>query len=132
MNSRTFKTTNGLELVIKNRKSAVIFEIDQNQANKNYVFSFQFTPEDFIELSNYIETVASKSWSNLTPKEAENMGADYWEYYDRGLDNNGYLTIKQNVLLIERPSLESGRLYQFNKKRMESFIYDLRKMLLTA
>lgn len=131
MNSKTFKTINGLDLIIKNRKSAIIFEIGQNEDNKNYNFSFQFTPRDFKELLKYIEEIANKTWSNLMPKEADSMGTDYDEYYDREFDSNGCLSIRNNILLLERPVLESNKLYQFNKKKMESFIYDLRKMLST-
>lgn len=126
MKSRTFETTNNYKLTIKNRKSAVIFEIDEDQANKHYQYWFAFTPDGFIDFIKYIEEIAIESWLNLQPKEADSLGSDYYEYYDRELDNNGYITIRNNGLLIERPSLESNRLYQFNKKKMESFIYDLR------
>ncbi len=132
MNNRTFKTISDLELIVKSRKSAVIFEIEQGQTNKNYRFSLEFTPECFDELLKHIETIANKSWGNLTPKEADSMGADYYEYYDKELDNNGYITIRQNTLLVERPSSESGKLYQFNKKKMESFIYDFRKIVISV
>lgn len=97
-NIRTFKAENGLGLIIKNRKSAVIFEIevDSNaQENKDYEFLFQFPPEDFKELLEYIEAIANKSWLNLIPKEANSMGADYFEYYDKKLDNNGYRLLQK-------------------------------------
>jgi hypothetical protein len=126
MNTRIFETLNGYKLIIKNRKSAVIFEIDEEQTNKHYQFLFAFSPDDFIEFITYIESIANDSWTNLIPKEADSLGSDYYEYYDKELDNNGYLSIRENGLLIERPSLESIRLYQFNKKKMESFIFDLR------
>lgn len=130
MESRTFTSTNGLELIINSRKSAVIFEMEQmntQQLKVQYNFEFKFAPEVFNELLQYIETISNKSWVGLSPKDADSLGSDYYEYYDRKLDNNGYLTIIQNGLSIERPSLESGRLYQFNKKKMESFIYDFKK-----
>lgn len=131
MNEKRFKSLEGLELVVKNRKSAVIFEIDQDEANENdrFSFRFQFTPEDFWELLKYIELIANESWSNLTPREANSFESDYCEYYDKKFDSNGDLTIRQNTLLFTRPSLSSKKLYQFNKRRMESFIYDFRKMV---
>ena len=128
MNTRTFKTITGLELVIKSRKSAVIFEIDKSETNGSYDFLLKFTLEGFKELLKYIEDISNKCWSNLNPKEADSFGSDYYEYYDRELDNNGYLSFRDNALFIERPSLDSRRLYQFNKKKMESFIYDFREM----
>lgn len=129
MNCKIFKSLNGLELIIKNRKSAIIFEIYPEEINKKYDFLFEFSTQRFYELLEYIEMISAKSWINLKPKEAESLGEDYYEYYDRELDNNGYITIRPNTLLIERPSLDSEKLYQFNKKKMESFIYDFRKMV---
>ncbi len=129
MESRAFTSTNGLELIVKSRKSAVIFEMEQSKTNDKYDFIFEFKLTDFTELLVYLEVVSNKSWSNLNPKECDSLGADYYEYYDRILDNNGYLKISNCKLKIERPSLESGRLYQFNKKKMESFIYDFKKIV---
>lgn len=131
MNIKIFKTVDDFNLIVKSRKSAVIFEIDKKQENKNYKFSLQFISEIFNELLNYIEMISEKSWTNLLPKEAASIGADYGEYYDRKLDNNGYLSLRENTLFIERPSLDSERIYQFNKWKMESFIYDFRKMVLS-
>lgn len=55
---------------------------------------------------------------------ADSFGADYWEFYDRNTDNNGYLEI-WNELKFQSPNDETTLLYQFNKRRMESFIYDI-------
>ncbi|AYV67102.1 hypothetical protein C2I06_09570 [Niallia circulans] len=129
MNKRTFKSVDGLELLVKSRKSAVIFEIVEVPAAKHYNFIFCFEPEVFKELQEYIELVANQSWDNLNPKEANSFGADYWEYYDKELDNNGMLSIGDSRLNISRPSAESNRLYKFNKRKMESFIYDFRKLM---
>jgi hypothetical protein len=129
MKSKVFTSLSGLELIIKNRKSAVIFKMNPNQMNNEYNVVFEFDPKDFVKLLNYIETISNESWANLTPKEANSLGADYYEYYDNELDNNGYLSIRENTLIIERPSLESNKLYQFNKRKMESFIYDFKKII---
>lgn len=124
MNCRIFKALNGSELIVTNRKSAVVFEMDQSQTGGKYKFALEFKQEEFEELLRHIKSISNDSWKDLIPKKADSIGADYWEYYDRELDNNGYLSIKKNTLLIERPTLESGRMYKFNKKKMESFIYD--------
>lgn len=127
MNSRTFKSENGHELIIKSRRSAVIFEIDKSQDKGNYDFLMTFTPEGFKELLEYIEEISNKSWANIEPKEANSFGADYYEYYDKELDNNGYISFRKNGLFISRPTSDHVRLYQFNKRKMESFIYDFRR-----
>lgn len=127
INERIFKSVNGLELIVKNRKSAVIFEMEQDQAGEKYDFVFEFTLEVFAELLKHLESVSNESWSNVNPRVADSEASDYYEYYDRKLDNNGYLGIGKSGLSIERPTNECGRLYQFNKRKMESFIYDFRK-----
>lgn len=124
---KNFKTLGDLELIVINRKSAIIFEVKEAEEG-SYRFEFKFSTEVFNELLQHIEYVAGKSWKDITPKEADSMGADYCEYYDRKLDNNGYLSIKKNLLKIERPSLDTNKLYQFNKKKIESFIYDFKKI----
>ena len=129
MESRTFTSENGLELIIKSRKSAVILEMEQSKTNEEYHFTFEFNLTGFMELLEYLEVVSNKSWNAFNPRECDSLGADYYEYYDRPLDNNGCLNISNCKLKIERPSLESGRLYQFNKKKMESFIYDFKKII---
>ncbi|MBA3926561.1 hypothetical protein [Listeria rustica] len=37
---------------------------------------------------------------------------------------NRYIPVKDSHLRIERPTRDDSRLYQFNKRKMESFIYD--------
>lgn len=129
MDIKIFKTVNDLNLIIKRNKSNIAFEIEPNQDNKCYKFSFKFISETFNNLLKYIEVIAKDTWENFTPKEATSIGSDYNEYYDRKLDSNGCLSIYENTLIIERPSLNSEKLYQFNKGKMESFIYDFRKIV---
>lgn len=129
MDVRIFETVNGGNLVVISRKSAVIFEAEETNGNQGLKFIFEFGEETFLELVDYLQTLSNKSWSNFVPSECNSCGSDYSEYYDRALDNNGYLDFRDNTLRIERPTLESTKLYQFNKKKMESFVYDLKKVL---
>ncbi|WP_227774433.1 hypothetical protein [Paenibacillus sp. NAIST15-1] len=127
MKSKIFKSENGLELLVKNRKSAVILEMNPSQMDSKYKVEFKFNSRDFDELYSYIDTAANESWDIIISKEASSLGSDYYEYYDKELDSNGYLCIRENTIVINRPSLESNKLYQFNKRKMESFAYDFRK-----
>jgi hypothetical protein len=127
MNQQTFVGTDGLELIVKHRRSAVIFEVNPEQAGESYKFNFRFSPDVFTELLEYIETVSEKSWSGFAPKEENSISSDYGEYYDRPLDNNGYLSLLDNGLRIQRPTSEHQRIYKFSKPKMQAFIYDFRK-----
>ena len=129
MKSKTFKTIDGMELVVKHRKSAVIFEHPEVQKESDphdYLFKFDIRTTN--ELLTYLEIVATEAWSTFTPKEANSMGSDYYEYYDRELDNNGYLSLRECGINVKRPYGESRRLYQFNKAKFQSFIHDFRQM----
>jgi hypothetical protein len=123
MKTRTFD--NGL--VIKNRKSAIIFENVSGKKEREEKFSYKFTAEGFKEFVTYIEEIANEAWSNVVPKEAYSLGSDYDEYYDRKYDANGSLSIIEDGISIIAPYWSVDTLYQFNKPKIQSFLYDLRK-----
>lgn len=81
-----------------------------------------------VELFKFLKEQAVKVWKTFTPKAADSFGADYWEFYDRNTDSNGYLEIR-NELKFGSPNGETTLLYQFNKRRMESFIYDIESLI---
>lgn len=81
-----------------------------------------------VELFKFLKEQAVKVWKTFTPKEADSLGSDYWEFYDKATDNNGYLDIRNEMLIFGSPSEETTLLYQFNKRRMESFIYDIESL----
>ena len=82
--------------------------------------------EDFV---SSFKALAFSIWKDLKPKEATSEGSDYWEYYDRELDNNGYIYIKNGEMEFHLPAYHLGsiRCYKFNKAKVQSFIYDLEK-----
>ena len=149
--------SDGQELIIKHRKSAVFFEcladIEKpnsysvrnannrfGEQHKNYVCitelsrNYCFSEEGFKAFCDYCNSIANESWSNFLPKEADSLGADYDDYYDKEFDNNGRLSLRKNAMDIEGPytQLKSGgeviRLIKFNKRRFESFVYVLNKL----
>ncbi|UAT29530.1 hypothetical protein K7T73_13065 [Bacillus badius] len=116
-------------LVIKHRKSAIIFENASGKKEKEERFLYEFTDEEFKDFAGYIEEIANEAWSNVVPKEAHSEASDYDEYYDRKYDANGSLSISNKGILIIAPYWSVDTLYQFNKPKIQSFIYDLRKKL---
>lgn len=120
-----FLDIKGNSLLVKSRRSAVILSLSKDVSSKSYDFDLEFTKDIFKELIEYIEEISQISWKGLKPKGADSLGSDYFEYYDRVFDNNGYLTIGENKLIVQRPSLDSPKLYQFNKRKMQSFLYDI-------
>ncbi len=116
-------------LVVKHRKSAIIFENADGKKEREERFNYVFTKQEYKEFVSYIKTIANEAWTNIIPKEAHSTGSDYDEYYDRRYDDNGNLSIQDNGLLIFAPYWSVDTLYQFNKPKIQSFIYDLEKLI---
>lgn len=148
MKERIFKDSNGEELIVRHRKSAIFFlrEADLSKNNKykspfskgDYVAKeelyrkYVFDEETYCELLSYLEDIASHSWKGFEPKVADSFGADHYEYYDREFDNNGYSSVSKNTITLTAPNQlkEHGsciRMYKFNKRKFESFIFDYRE-----
>ena len=89
------------------------------------------------EFKNFVEELEGKAiaiWKDkFELKEISSMGNDYWEYYDRKYDNNGYLKVGKRsngyLITIERPCEDSHRFYQLNKAKSQTFINDCIKLL---
>lgn len=112
-------------LVVKHRRSAVIFENASGKDINQSDFTYDFTEEGFQEFVDHLTEVANEAWTGVKPKEVSSFSSDYYEYYDRKYDNNGYLHITKTGIKIEAPHLSKDTLYQFNKAKIQSFLYDL-------
>lgn len=126
--NKVFKSMNDLEINVKSRKCAVILELTNKKYN-TYEFDFYFTDLEMNNLLKYIKEVSKEAWKDITPKECDSLKSDYWEYYDPKSDANAYLNLQGNRLMVERLELESKELYKFNKRRMQSFLYDIEKII---
>lgn len=128
MISKEFIDKYGVNLVVEHSKTNIIFKTDVKNIKNKYDVQLCFIESVAKELTEYLEYISKQIWNDFNPKIANSISSDYAEYYDRKYDNEGYLSIfKENVIKIERPDENCPYMYKFNKKRMESFIYDLKK-----
>lgn len=128
MISKEFIDKHGINLIIEYNKINVIFKTAVKNIKRDYYLSLYFSEYDFKEIIKYLENISKEIWTDFKPKEADSPSSDYEEYYDRKYDNNGYLDILKEIgFKIERPCEDTPYMYKFNKRRMESFIYDLNK-----
>lgn len=103
----------------------------RSELDKVYVFS-KTTFEDLYE---YLLKISKESWKNFEPKEADSLGSDYDCCWDRDHQDECNLSFHMNSgLSIQGPYQRINianvvRLYKFNKRKMESFIYDYREKL---
>ena len=148
MKEQIFTDKSGEQLIVKHRKSAIFFEGKADTAkpnaygerHKEYICIkelkklYHFSKEEFERFIEYCQTIANESWSSFTPKEVDSVGAEYDDYYDRDFDNNGSLSVRTGIINIEGPytQLKSDgeiiRLIKFNKRKFESFVYDLHRL----
>lgn len=119
MKERTFKDEHGRKIIVRTNRSNIQIHTEEKQI-LDYLFYL-----DSVEILHYLKEQATKVWKSFRPKEANSSGADYWEFYDKNTDNNGYLEVSKEALVFRSPGDETTLLYQFNKRKMESFIYDM-------
>lgn len=134
---REKKFPNGL--IVKHRRSAIILEDENEKDEQKSQFVYVFTNETLKHFTDYIIKIANEAWTGITPKIANSMASDYDEYYDRKYDNNGYLAIvdylsttsleRTTAISIRAPHLSKDTLYQFNKAKIQAFIYDLQQKI---
>lgn len=96
---------------------------------------FNFGKQERKELCEYLKQIGSEAWVNFKPKDADSIGADYDSYFDKDMNDEGNLSFgsgRRSFLEFSapyQPSRKDGivRLYKFNKRKFESFIFDLEK-----
>lgn len=119
MKEAIFNDGHGRKLIVRVNRSNIQIHTEEKQ-----ILDYRFYL-DSDEILHYLKEQATQVWKTFTPKEADSFGADYWEFYDKNTDNNGYLEVSKGALVFQSPSDETTLLYQFNKRKMESFIYDM-------
>lgn len=119
MEKKVFTDEHGRKLIVQVNRSNI-----QLYSERADILDYRFYL-DTTDLLTYLKEQATRIWKSFCPKEADSFGSDYAEFYDKATDNNGYLDYRNEILLFESPSEETTLLYQFNKRRTESFIYDM-------
>lgn len=92
---------------------------------------FEFLKDEFDEIKQSIIDGANNIWKNLNPRIANSWGSDYDEWYDKEVGNEASLVLIPRTYTIKvNPPFgrKSTRLYRFNKRTMESFIFDLNEL----
>lgn len=119
MKETIFNDGHGRKLIVRVNRSNIQIHTEEKQ-----ILDYRFYL-DSDEILHYLKEQAIKIWKSFRPKEADSFGADYADFYDKATDNNGYLEYRDKMLIFGSPSKETTLLFQFNKRKMESFIYDM-------
>lgn len=125
---KEFKTEHGDILVVNTTKNNIILELPKD-IKCNGVIKFYFDNVMFKELYEYLYDNAISKWNDFKLKEVTSMANDYNEMYDKEFDSNADLFIHGRCITIHGPSYESNRLYKFTKSKLQTFLYDYKKIL---
>lgn len=72
-----------------------------------------------------VKEAADNAWPNIKPKVADSWGADYEEMYDTKRDvNYEFAGLRRVVRICGYPEDDQAN-YDFNKRRMQSYLFDL-------
>lgn len=72
-----------------------------------------------------VKEAADNAWPNIKPKVADSWGADYDEMYDTKRDVNYEIGGLRRVVQICGYPEDDQANYDFNKRRMQSYLFDL-------
>lgn len=102
-----------------------IKEIAKEEVNEPIVVEFP----SFSAFAKELFRLANEVWPGIEPKEANSDASDYYEYYDKEFDNNGYLSFDygKSRITVDQVEYYESRVYKFNKRKMQSFLFDLIK-----
>lgn len=117
------QSENGKVLMIRFNRSNV-------ELHSEFEGEFEFSKDEFDEIKRSIINGANNIWKNLNPRIADSFSSNYDEWYDKEVGNEANLVLvpKIHTIKIIPPFGRKGtRLYRFNKRTMESFIFDLNK-----
>ena len=129
MRAEIFEDVNEKSLKVVTNRTNIRFVMPDDEVPTSAEI-FEFSRKEFDRFKGYLETEAKRIWKNLNPRVADSFESDYDEYYDREHDNEGSLKFLDREgstiqLSLWAPYGSTNRLYQFNKRRMESFLFDL-------
>ena len=129
MRAEIFEDVNEKVLKVVANRSNIRFVMPDDEVPSR-TETFEFSRKEFNRFKEYLETEANRIWKNLNPRVADSFESDYDEYYDREYDNEGSLKFLDREgptiqLSLWPPYGSTNRLYQFNKRKMESFLFDL-------
>lgn len=125
MSKKQLTALDGTEITIRQRKSTVVIDLVHNDPTETY-YPLEFTPDGYIAAMNCIKTAAQQAWPNIKPKKYTTESSHYNNYFDQELREYGFLFIgSSNYMSITKPDKHNKRLYQFTKRKMESFLFDV-------
>ena len=109
-------------------KNRVVSKIDRDVYPDKFGAKQRYMKCGIEYITDMLEAVIHEVWPGLEPKEATGLGSDCTEYYDKELDNNGYLTLNSRTFGVEGPSKESERAFVLNKRKAQDLLDTIKRL----
>lgn len=122
----------GEPVVFYKKGKSIIFDYEAElEGNLSSELRVKMSTDQMKKYSNELFGLAKSIWPNLTLKDVTGMGNDYGEYYDREYDNDGGSGLNGSGITFSPPAWHLGynRLYRFTRIKMETYLYDLIKIV---
>lgn len=137
--TRTFKESVGMkgflvdskdgnDLIVIQVGKSIVLELPHLAGKKDYSQQvIKLSTNAFKTFYEKLKELAEITWGNIEPKEATSEASDYYEYYDKELDNNGYFSfnVSKGCIQVTQVYEFNSRVYKFNKRKMQSLLFDL-------
>jgi len=112
-------------LLVCGEKNRIVFKIDRDEHPDQFKIERTYNNVGICHIAGALEEVILDVWPGLEPKAATSLASDCTEYYDKELDNNGYLTLCGNRFGIDAPTKDHERAFVLNKRKAQDLLFDI-------
>ena len=119
----------GPPIRITSRPGAVTIDLvapqsDVNTDPEQYNIDLTFDEKGFIDCLSRIQKAATDAWPNIQPLASKAFEQHYYEGFDSQHQDYGYLSLGDRALRFGQPIDDKARLYAFEERKMQSFLFD--------
>lgn len=121
-----------MENNLETKNNIVILKMEETSGDER--ISGIISEEEAKNLYNFLLSKAKGKWKTIEIKDATSAGNDYYEYYDRKFDNNGFADLDPSSRGLSFDCVYTGSkyvktriAYKFNKAKIQTYLFDLRK-----
>lgn len=121
-----------MESNLETKNNIIILKMEETSGDE--VISGIISEEEAKNLYNFLLSRAKDKWKTIEIKDVTSAGNDYYDYYDRKFDNNGFADLNPSSRELSFDCVYTGSkdvktriAYKFNKAKIQTYLFDLRK-----
>lgn len=121
-----------MESNLETKNNIIILKMEETSGDER--ISGIISEEEAKNLYNFLLSKAKDKWKTIEIKDVTSAGNDYYDYYDRKFDNNGFAGLNPSSRELSFDCVYTGSkdvktriAYKFNKAKIQTYLFDLRK-----